>query len=59
MLPLRCRDPRLALSGFWTSAQATVQPTAGLTAERRFLARGAAAGSGAAALTGPIRAIKS
>ena len=50
MLPVRSRDPRLALSGFWASAQATVQPTPGLTCERGFLARGAAAGSGAAAL---------
>jgi hypothetical protein len=33
-----------------------MQPTAGLACERRFLARGAAAGSGAAAWVGPIGA---
>ena len=49
---MRSRDARLTLSGFWTSAQSPVQPTAGLACERGFLARGAAAGSGAAALEG-------
>ena len=55
MLPVRGRDARLALRGFWTSGKAPVQPTAGLACERRFLARGAAAGSGAAALEGARR----
>ena len=35
---------------------AVLQPTTGLTIEWRFLARGAAACSGAAALTGVFRA---
>ena len=35
---------------------AVLQPTTGLTIEWRFLARGAAAGSGAAPLAGPIGA---
>ena len=48
-------DARLTLSGFWTSAQAPVQPTAGLAIEWGLLARGAAAGSGAAALEGAHR----
>ncbi|MDA8860009.1 hypothetical protein N9I33_00940 [Paracoccaceae bacterium] len=49
---MRGRDPCLTLRGFWTSAQAPVQATPGLACERRFLARGAAAGSGATALEG-------
>ena len=56
MLPLCSRDPCLALRGFWTSGKAPVQATPGLTVEWRFLARGAAAGSGAAPLAGPIGA---
>ena len=56
VLPVRCRDARLALRGFWTSGKATMQPTLRLTSKWRFLARGAAAGSGAAALTGVFRA---
>jgi len=52
MLPVRSRDPRLAFCGPRAGAQAPVQATAGLACERRFLARGAAAGSGAAALEG-------
>ena len=54
MLPLRCRDPRLALSGFWASAQATVQPTPGLAIEWGLLARGAAAGLCPAPLEGAL-----
>ena len=50
MLPVRSRDPRLAFCGPRAGAQAPVQATAGLACERRFLARGAATGSGAAAL---------
>ena len=52
MLPLRCRDARLTFRGPRAGAQAPVQATPGLACERRFLARGAAAGSGAAALEG-------
>ena len=54
MLPVRGRDARLALRGFWTSGKAPVKSTPGLTCERRFLARGASAGSGAAALEGAL-----
>ena len=56
MLPLCSRDPCLALRGFWTSGKAPVQATPSLTVEWRFLACGAAAGSGAAPLAGPIGA---
>ena len=56
MLPVRSRDPRLALRGPSACAQAPVQATPGLACEWGFLARGAAAGSGAAALTGVFRA---
>jgi len=52
VLPVRSRDPCLALRSFWTSGKAPVQATPSLAIERRFLARGAAAGSGAAALEG-------
>ena len=54
MFPVRSRDARLALRGFWTSGKAPVKPTAGLAIEWRFLARGAAAGSGATALEGAL-----
>ena len=56
MLPVRGRDPRLALRGFWTSGKAPVQATPGLACERGFLARSAAAGSGAAAFEGALMA---
>ncbi|MDB3929934.1 hypothetical protein N9413_12210 [Paracoccaceae bacterium] len=58
MLPVRSRDARLALSCFRASGKSAVQPTAGLAGERRFLARGAAAGSCAAALEGACGAYK-
>ena len=57
VLPVRGNDARLAFRGPRTSGKAPVQPTAGLACERRFLALGAAAGSGAAALTGIFRAV--
>ena len=50
MLPVRGRDARLALSGPRAGGKAPVQATTGLACERGFLARGAAACSGAAAL---------
>jgi hypothetical protein len=52
VLPVRCRDARLTFRGPRASAQSPVQATPGLAIEWRFLARGAAAGSGAAALEG-------
>ena len=56
MLPLRCRDARLAFCGPRAGAQAPVQATPGLACERRFLALGAEAGSCAAALEGALGA---
>ena len=56
MLPLRGRDARLTFCGSWAGGKAPVQATPGLACEWGLLARGAAAGSGAAALTGVFRA---
>ena len=56
MLPVCSRDPRLAFCGPRAGAQAPVQATPGLACERRFLARGAAAGSGAAAFEDALMA---
>ncbi|MDA8860260.1 hypothetical protein N9I33_02295 [Paracoccaceae bacterium] len=56
MLPLRCRDARLTFCGSRAGGKAPVQATAGLAGKRRFLARGAAAGSGATALEGALMA---
>ena len=50
MLPVRSRDARLALSGPRAGGKAPVQATPGLAIKWRLLARGASAGSGAAAL---------
>jgi len=55
---MRCRDPCLAFCGPRAGGKAPVQPTAGLACERRFLALGAEAGSGAAALEGALGAQK-
>ncbi len=54
MPPVRGRDARLAPRGPRASAQAPVQATPFLACERRFLTRGASAGSGAAALEGAL-----
>ena len=53
---MRSRDARLTFCGPRAGGKAPVQATPGLTVEWRFLARGAAACSGAAALTGVFRA---
>ena len=58
MLPLRCRDARLTFRGPRAGAQAPVQSTPGLAIEWGLLARGAAAGSGAAGLEGALGAQK-
>jgi len=54
MPKVSCRDPGSACRGFWATAQAAVQTAAFFAPEWRFLARGAAAGSCAAALEGAI-----
>ena len=57
MLPVRCRDARLAFCGLRASAQSAVQKTAPVALMRRPLARGAVAGLCTAPLAGPIRAM--
>ena len=56
VLPMRSRDPCLALRCFRTCGKAPVQPTASFTGERRFLARGAFACLGFTPLAGLIGA---
>ena len=49
---MRCRDARLALCGSRAGGKAPVQATPSLAIKWGLLARGASAGSGAAALEG-------
>ncbi|MDB3930118.1 hypothetical protein N9413_13180, partial [Paracoccaceae bacterium] len=56
VLPVCSRNPRLAFRGPRAGGKAPVQATPGFAGKRRFLARGASAGSCAAALVGIFRA---
>jgi len=56
VLPVHGRDARLTFRGPRAGGKAPVQATPSLTIKWRFLARGAAAGSGAAALGGALMA---
>ena len=56
MLPVRSRDARLALKGFWTSGKATMQGTASVALVSRPLTGRAFTGLGPTPLAGPIRA---
>jgi len=53
---MRCRDARLALCGSRAGGKAPVQATPSLAIKWGLLARGASAGSGAAALEGALGA---